>query len=142
VTTALDTNILLGLFVRDARTALLETHLLQCQSEGPLQISPVVFAETLARPGVDEAFLLKFLRDTAIQVGYRMDDAVWSLAGNRFALHAQRRRQTVREGPRRIIADFLIGAHAMISADRLMTLDTTVYKQDFPELSLYPISGL
>ncbi len=81
MTTALDTNILSGLFVRDARTALLETHLLQCQSEGPLQISPVVLAETLARPGVDEAFLLKFLRDTAIQVGYRMYDAVWSLAG-------------------------------------------------------------
>ncbi len=139
--TGLDTNIISGLFVRDARTAALQAHLGQCQSEGSLHISPIVFAETLARPGVNEEFLLKFLRETAIRVEYRMDEAVWLLAGNRYARHAQRRRKAVREGPRRIVADFLIGAHAVTYTDRLMTLDTTVYRQDFPELALYPVPG-
>jgi len=130
------------LFVRDTRTALIEAHLLQCKSQGPLIISPFVFAETLARPGVNEPFLRSFLSKTAIHLDHRIDESVWSLAGNRFAQHAKRRREATREGPRRIIADFLIGAHALIHADRIMTFDATVYRQDFPELTLYPLPGL
>jgi hypothetical protein len=36
----------------------------------------------------------------------------------------------------------MIGAHALLSADRLMTFDTKVYGQDFPELRLYRIPRL
>ena len=136
--TALDTNILSGLLVRDSRTEAIAAHLFQCKQRGPLLISPVVFAELMARPGVTEAFLNNFLEDTSIEVDFKMDSIVWTLAGSRFARHAQRRREALREGPRRIIADFLIGAHAITHADSIMTLDTTVYKQDFPELQLYP----
>jgi predicted nucleic acid-binding protein len=33
-------------------------------------------------------------------------------------------------------ADFVIAAHALIQADRLMTLDPKRYRQDFPKLRL------
>ena len=52
--------------------------------------------------------------------------------------HATRRREETISGPRRSLADFLIGAHALSHADRLMTLDTSLSEQDFPELSFYP----
>ncbi len=53
-----------------------------------------------------------------------------------------RRGATIISAPRRLLADFMIGAHALLSADRLMTFDTKVYGQDFPELRLYRIPRL
>jgi predicted nucleic acid-binding protein len=35
-----------------------------------------------------------------------------------------------------LLPDFLIAAHALLRADRLMTLDPARYQQDFPELRL------
>jgi predicted nucleic acid-binding protein len=34
-------------------------------------------------------------------------------------------------------ADFVIAAHALLKADRLMTLDANRYGVDFPQLRLY-----
>ena len=46
----------------------------------------------------------------------------------------------VRENtPKRLLADFVIGAHALYSADRLLTLDEGRYRRDFPELKLLTI---
>jgi hypothetical protein len=39
-------------------------------------------------------------------------------------------------GPRRVPADFLIGAHALLSARHLLTLDDHFYKAAFPGLSV------
>ena len=61
---------------------------------------------------------------------------MWTEAGNRFARYAARRRKTTGQSPRRLLADFLIGAHALVQAERLLTLDPKVYQQDFPELQL------
>jgi len=35
-----------------------------------------------------------------------------------------------------LLVDFLIGAHALVQADRLMTLDAKRYQRDFPELKI------
>jgi hypothetical protein len=40
------------------------------------------------------------------------------------------------ERPKRLLADLVIGAHALIHADRLMTLDPARYRHDFPEFKL------
>jgi hypothetical protein len=33
-----------------------------------------------------------------------------------------------------LLPDFIIAAHALLRADRLLTLDPTRYRQDFPKL--------
>lgn len=60
-------------------------------------------------------------------------------AGDRVE-YANRRRQAAGEGPKRPLTDFVIGAHALLHADRLMTLDPIRYCQDFPELLLMTVS--
>jgi predicted nucleic acid-binding protein len=104
--------------------------------EGSLVISPVVFAELLAYPRATEAYVHGFLEATGVVIDYKLEERVWAEAGLRFVSYAARRRQATGEGPRRLLADFLIGAHALVQAERLLTLDPKRYSQDFPELRL------
>ena len=108
----------------------------EARMEGSLVISPVVFAELLAYPRATEAYVHRFLEATGVVIDYKLEERVWAEAGLRFASYAIRRRQATREGPRRLLADFLIGAHALVQTERLLTLDPTRYRQDFPELRL------
>jgi predicted nucleic acid-binding protein len=39
-----------------------------------------------------------------------------------------------------LLSDFVMGAHAMLQADRFITLDPRRYSQDFPELKLLAIA--
>ena len=48
--------------------------------------------------------------------------------------YAKRRRRSAPQGPKRLLADFIIGSHALAQADRFLTLDPKRYKRDFPEL--------
>jgi predicted nucleic acid-binding protein len=98
-----------------------------------------VYAELLAYPKATESFINDFLSNTGIAVDFELAEAVWLDAGRRFAHYAKRRRRTSRESPKRLLADFIIGSHALIQADRLMTLDPKRYQRDFPELKLIPI---
>jgi predicted nucleic acid-binding protein len=104
--------------------------------EGSLVISPLVFAELHAHPKMTSGSILSFLDATGIVIEYKLEERVWTEAGQRFARYAARRRKATGEGPRRILADFLIGAHALVQAERLLTLDPKRYSQDFPELRL------
>jgi hypothetical protein len=49
-------------------------------------------------------------------------------------LHDGERRGLVSPGG--LVADFVIGAHALLRSDRLLTLDARLYKQDFPDLEI------
>ena len=104
--------------------------------EGALLISPFVLAELLAYPGIMEANVRKLLEATGVVIDYKLEEKVWAEAGLRYARYAARRRQSTGEGPRRILPDFLIGAHALVQAERLLTLEPKVYRQDFPVLRL------
>ena len=134
--TAIDANIISSIWSREPTAEKIVEQLGKARQEGALLISPFVFAELLAYPGATETYVRGFLEATGVVVDYKLDESMWNETGRRFARYAARRRQATGEGPRRLLADFLIGAHALVQAERLLTLDPKRYNQDFPELRL------
>lgn len=134
--TAIDTNVVSALWSGEQVAGNLAMNLGEAKTEGGLVICPPVYAELLAHPKTTEAFVNKFISDTGIILDFALDQQVWLDAGRRFARYAIRRRHSRQEGPKRLLADFIIGSHALAKADRLMTLDPKRYERDFPELRL------
>jgi predicted nucleic acid-binding protein len=77
-----------------------------------------------------------FLISARIAADFDLGQFVWRDAGRRFAAYARRRRHSAAETPKRLLVDFLVGAHATLKADRLLTLDSHRYRKDFPKLKL------
>ena len=140
--TAIDTNVFSAIWSGEPSAPVLVAQLGAAKLEGALLISPAVFAELHAYPGATQKFLSNFIGTTGVMIDYHLEDRVWSEAGKRFALYAVRRRKSSGTSPRRLLADFIIGAHAMIQADRFLTLDPKRYSQDFPELRLVSMPRL
>jgi predicted nucleic acid-binding protein len=140
MTTAIDTNILVALWnENDSLNTLARSALDAALGRGSLVIAAPVFAELLAAPSRDEAFLDSFFRETGISVDWNLDEAVWRTAGRTFQLYIARRRKQPGSGPRRILADFLIGAHAVQNGFRLLTLDHRLYQAAFPRLAIVTV---
>ena len=138
--TAIDTNVIVALWDRDhALNTIAQQALEVTLSRGQLVIAASVFAELLACPGRDEPFLNAFFRDTGITVEWILDEAIWRAAGLAFQAYADRRRKQRDSGPRRILADFLIGAHALQKKYHLLTLDGQIYRTAFPTLKIVTI---
>lgn len=126
--TAIDTNVLFDLFRTDSPHHFQARRLLKTAYDaGDLIICDLVYAELVP------AFANRFELDDAlrqlgvspssinIEIGYE--------AGRRWR---QYRRSG---GPRtRILADFLIGAHALAAADYFLTRDRGFFHTYFPEL--------
>jgi hypothetical protein len=140
MSTAIDSNVLIALWNEDdtlntqARSAL-DTAL----ARGGLVIAAPVFAELLAAPSRTESFLDSFCRETGIVVDWNLNEATWSGAGRAFQQYVARRRRQRDSGPRRILADFLIGAHALHHGLRLLTLDDRLYRAAFPRLAILTV---
>ena len=58
------------------------------------------------------------------------------MAGRAFQAYAERRRKQRDQGARRLLADFLIGAHAFANGFRLLTLDEGLDRAAFPSLAI------
>lgn len=110
--------------------------LFKARSEGGLVICAPVYCELLAYPSVTQRFVQEFLGETGILVDFLLDEQVWQRAANAFVAYAQRRRRSRGGAPKRMLVDFVVAAHALIRADRLMTLDASRYRQDFPKLAI------
>ena len=140
MTTAIDTNVIIALWDRDASFSSAAQNTLEAAfNRGGLVIAAPVLAELLAAPGRTEAFVDAFLEDTAIAVDWNLDEMVWRAAGRAFQRYAERRRKQRDLGTRRILADFLIGAHAENRGYRLLTLDERIYQPAFPKLVIETI---
>lgn len=138
--TALDTNILVSLWNEDDSLNLAAKAAMPAALEvGSLVIAAPVFSELLASPSKDEAFLDEFLAATGISVDWDLGETIWRIAGRAFLAHAARRRRQRGPGPRRIVADFLIGAHAFQNGFSLLTLDVQFFRAAFPRLALAKI---
>ena len=138
--TALDTNILSALWLDEPTAPSVARALEAARQQGELILSPAVYAESLAHPFYSEPEIMEFLKLAEISVDFELSKEVWTEAGRRYSIYANRKRSSSSQvGPRRILADFVIGAHALLQADRLMTLDAAFYRRHFLELTLYPL---
>lgn len=134
--TAIDTNVISCLWSSTPLAAQMATLLSRASNEGGLVVCGPVYAELLAHPNATERFVDEFLTTTCVVVDCLLDEKIWREAGRRFAAYANRRRRSGGGSPKRLLVNFLIGAHASLCADRLMTLDRDRYAQDFPRLRM------
>lgn len=157
MTTAVDTNALLAILYDDDYTTASEDALRDAYRSGKVVITPVVYAELSADGHFETtAELDRFLEDFSIQIENPSRAALFG-AGETFRRYSDRRpaglqcpscgtKRTVQceecggdLSPRQhIAADFLIGGHATVDADALLSFDTGFYSTYFPSLTVYP----
>jgi predicted nucleic acid-binding protein len=133
--TAIDTNILLDILVPNENFYEASANALQnAAGNGSLAISDIVYAELCihfeAQRECDA-----FLEENEIRV---------QALGREAHFLASRAWRTYRKqgGKRtRILADFLIGAHAQKQATRLLSRDRGFYRKLFPSLDLHDPAG-
>jgi len=137
MTTVIDSNVIAALWnPDDAMNATARSALDDAFSRGQLIVPAPVYAELMASVGRTESFLDSFFQETGITVEWQMEEPVWRAAGRAFHRYAGRRRRQREPGPRRILADFLIGAYAARHKYALLTLDEGIYRAAFPELRI------
>jgi predicted nucleic acid-binding protein len=139
MTAALDTNVLVALLSGSGALSDTVSDVLERLGQtGALVICPVVYSEVLAGPGRMPSVIEDLLSVAKIQITWEILPSVWRVAGQSFARYAERRRQSSGGTPRRIIADFLIGAHAS-EIGTLVTLDSDFFQTNFPDLNVIAV---
>jgi predicted nucleic acid-binding protein len=152
--TAIDSNVLFDHFLADSSRRDDAANLLgEAGESGPLVICDVVYSE-IAGSFSEQAHLDEYLRDLGIAPRPSTERALY-VAGAIWREYTRRRpyglqcsrcgsvsRVTcescgeVLTSRQHVVADFLIGAHALEHADRLLTRDRGFYGAYFPELVL------
>ncbi len=152
--TAVDTNVLLDVLIPGAPHGdESDRALAEAVRAGALLISEPVYAELAAHFG-DKADLDRFLTDTGIRLEPSGAEALYRV-GRGWSDYLRRRpahpscpqcgaTQDIRcdrcgasiQPRQHVVADFLIGTHALVHADRLLTRDRGYYATYFPDLKL------
>ncbi|QFP76193.1 type II toxin-antitoxin system VapC family toxin [Deinococcus sp. AJ005] len=134
MSTALDTNILLALWNSEPAAPQLGAALDHLKTQGRVLICGAVYAELCGlRPDLDAV-----LETFGIRVDPEMSLMAWNRAGVAHSAHSKRRQASGGGLPRRILTDFLVGAHASIGGHSLLTLNTADFG-DFPEVPLLTV---
>ena len=127
--TAVDTSVLGDIFLPDDRFGPhSRRRLIIAHTAGAIIVSDVVYAELVPMFG-DRKRLDGALREMNVRSSPIDSDIAWE-AGLRWMRYRRA------GGPRtRILADFLIGAHALATADVFLTRDRGFYETYFPDLN-------
>ncbi len=134
---AIDTNVIVYVVAGNVQTAKNAAAALErvVSDGGLLVISAPVYAELLALPAWTKRDLDTFISETKIRVDFTLAERCWTTAGVAFAAYSQRRRKSDMTAARRILADFVIGAHAA-EIGALLTNDAAFYRTNFEALRL------
>ena len=153
--TAVDTNIVLDVLIPGEPSGESSKELLDHHSaKGKLILCEVVFAELAARfPSEEE--LASFLADTRMSLVYSDEKSLY-MAGSRWAQYARKSAKNRLSCDKcghafdatcpqckaaltkrlHVLADFLVGAHALVQADCILSRDLGVYKTYFSDLAV------
>ena len=128
--TALDTNVLLDILIPNESFAdFAEAAIEAVASDGLLVVCDIVYAEICSQFATQRECDL-FFSDNRIRVE----------PPNREALFIASRiwRRYRKEGGKRLrmLPDFIVGAHAQVQANRLISRDRGFYRSWFPELTV------
>jgi len=127
--TALDSSVILDVLVNDPSwAAASEVALRRAYSAGQLVIGECVVAEIT--PALGEGALDAFLSDWNIRFVPSTPESA-GLAGRMYGQYLRRTRHG-----KRVLPDFLIGAHALCHADCLLARDRGYYRDYFSKLKV------
>ncbi len=130
MTTAVDSSVILDVLADDAAFANRSSQALrQASAQGQLVICESVLAEIFPALG-DRGQAARFLADWQLDF-LPADIESAMLAGEMFLAFKKRNRER-----KRILADFLVGAHAVVHADRLLARDRGYLRDYFENLKL------
>jgi predicted nucleic acid-binding protein len=138
--TALDTNVLIALW--DPRSGMAHAVSRACRQyrkRGSIVICGPVFSELLGFPQRTSVDIHRLLNADEILIEWEFSEADWLAAGHAYQGYVNRRKSSGGGLSRRMLTDFLIGAHASVRGYSLLTLDRSTYSAAFPNLRLESI---
>ncbi len=129
--TAIDTNILIDVLEPDPVFGLASKEALKrCLREGSVIACEVVWAEVMTAYSHKGKEALEALRRIGVEYSAMTFEASLGAA---TCWSTFRRKRKVRD---RIVADFLIGGHALVQGERLLTRDRGFYRTYFKPLKV------
>jgi predicted nucleic acid-binding protein len=137
MTISIDTNVIAALWKDDHSLNAAAVQVLgRLAARERLLVSGPVYAELMAGPLRNEASLDMFFGDTGIDVDWAMDEKIWREAGRAYLAYVQRRKTGRGGDARRILTDFLIGAHALVRGYTMLTMNEEDFAIAFPKLPI------
>lgn len=127
---AIDTPVLIDLLTGGPGADAAEVSLRQCLVGGPVVVCDVTLAEVCGALR-DGSEVLAVLEDMSIR--YLPVETKSALRAGEM----QRRHRQRTDGRVRSVADFMVGAHALLQCDGLITRDAAFYRDYFKGLKLF-----